>query len=371
MALEKRKEIGIPIRCGEFMPTPREMRDLLPNLEHVGNLRYPKSVVQNRTRYLSIISPAGKTYTFGLESDIIDRAKFDKILTQKLLSHGGELSIRSTGRLLSRGNGTLEVAIERKGDSQKVRSSMVVAADGARSRTATGVGLRILSSPYDLSPVLQQVMGCVDTGNDTTEMYLGKDYCPGGFAWIIPRGDGLANVGLGIRTPFTEKGMTITDYFDRFIRKHPLAAKRLRRTSAMSVVGGLVPCGGAIPKTYTEGVLVAGDSAGHVLASVGAGVPLAVVSGAIAGEVAAQWALTGEPSLSKYERQWKREMGKEIANSVRIRELGDMAMRKDSWMERLLKVLGEERLSELIRCRIPFGRGYAARLVRSVVGPWR
>ncbi|MFQ5871391.1 MAG: NAD(P)/FAD-dependent oxidoreductase, partial [Candidatus Geothermarchaeales archaeon] len=150
-----------------------------------------------------------------------------------------------------------------------------------------------------------------------------------------------------------------------------LASKKLRRASAMSVVGGLVPCGGAIPRTYAEGVLVAGDSAGHVLASVGAGIPLAVVSGAIAGEVAAQWALTGEPSLSKYEKQWKREMGKEIANSVRIRELGDMAMRKDSWMERLLKVLGEERLSELIRCRIPFGRGFAARLVRSVVGPWR
>ncbi|MFQ5951618.1 MAG: geranylgeranyl reductase family protein, partial [Candidatus Geothermarchaeales archaeon] len=369
LAVDRRKEIGIPIQCGEFMPTPEEMKDLLPNLEHVGNLSYPETVVLNKTRHLTIISPAGKRYTFGFESDILDREKFDKILTQKLVSHGGQLNIKSTGRLLSQGNGALDVAVQRKGDTQRVRSSMVVAADGARSRTATQAGLKILSSPYDLSPVLQQVMGGVETEEDTTEMYFGKDYSPGGFAWIIPRGDGLANVGLGIRTPFTQKGVTITDYLDRFIRKHPLASKKLRKASAMSVVGGLVPCGGAIPRTYAKGVLVAGDSAGHVLASVGAGIPLAVVSGAIAGEVAAQSALSGEPPLSTYEIQWKREMGREIANSLRIRELGDMAMKKDSWMERMLKVLGQQGISELIHCRIPSRLRYATRLLRSVVGP--
>jgi geranylgeranyl reductase family protein len=366
LVIEKRKEIGVPIQCGEFMPTSRELKDLLPSLQHVDNVEYPSRIVENRTKYIRIISPGGDEYTFELESDIIDREKFDKLLVQRTLRNGGELSIDSIGSLVSRHDGVSEVAVKRKTETKRVTAGMVIAADGARSRTASKAGLEILSSPYDLSPVLQRVMGGVDVEQDTTEMYFSREYAPGGFAWIIPKGDGIANVGLGIRSPFSESGVTISGYFERFVEKHPIASKKLERASAMSAIGGLVPCGGAIPKTYADGVLAAGDSAGHVLASTGAGIPLSVVSGQIAGEVASSRVLRGGPPLESYEKQWRKEIGKEIKNSHKIRELGDVAMKKDSRMDRLLEILGQDRIAELIRCRIPFGLQYATTLVKSV-----
>ncbi|NIN53336.1 MAG: FAD-dependent oxidoreductase, partial [Nitrososphaeria archaeon] len=63
LLVEKNKEIGVPIRCGEYLPVPREMEDLLPRAKHTESLYdVPEDMVRNRTSKIRIVSPAGKSY---------------------------------------------------------------------------------------------------------------------------------------------------------------------------------------------------------------------------------------------------------------------------------------------------------------------
>jgi digeranylgeranylglycerophospholipid reductase len=194
-------------------------------------------------------------------------------------------------------------------------------------------------------------MGGVDIDADLTEVYFGKEYAPGGYAWIIPKGEGMANVGLGIRTSFSERGVSLKDYIERFISKHPIASKKFQKGVILSRTGGLVPVGGPIEKTYSENAIVVGDAAGQVMATNGGGIPPAVICGDIGGEAIAQ-KLRGENDLSFYEKEWKSEVGKELDTGVKIRKIVDIALRSDKLAERILEIFEGKIVREVILCRL-------------------
>jgi flavin-dependent dehydrogenase len=68
-------------------------------------------------------------------------------------------------------------------------------------------------------------------------------------------------------------------------------------------------------------VLLAGDAGGFVNAYTGEGIYYAMVTGEHAGETAARAVASGDASaaaLRAYETAWRREIGDELADSVRI-----------------------------------------------------
>ena len=75
---------------------------------------------------------------------------------------------------------------------------------------------------------------------------------------------------------------------------------------------GLVPAGGSPAVIQKENLILAGDAAGHVMATSGGGIPLAIVAGRIAGEVAAGY-LKGECWRCKdYQSRIREEFGREL-----------------------------------------------------------
>ncbi|NIQ33794.1 MAG: hypothetical protein GTN80_09190 [Nitrososphaeria archaeon] len=257
------------------------------------------------------------------------------------------------------------IRIRRGREEVRVETEVLIAADGSFSRTARSIGLDLRASPYNYSPVLQYVMENITVEDDVVEMYMGREYAPGGYTWIIPRGDGTANVGLGIRSPFYERGTTIHEFLQRFIRRHPAASSKLKEGIIISRVGGLMPVGGPIPKTATDDIMVVGDAAGHVMASNGGGVPPALVCGEIAGETAANRINNGV-CLSLYEEMWRSEVGEELNTSLKVREMGDLAMKSDDFMNGILEILGPKNIGEMIRCRLPLGLAQLYRLAMKV-----
>jgi digeranylgeranylglycerophospholipid reductase len=198
---------------------------------------------------------------------------------------------------------------------------------------------------------LEYEMVDVNIDPHAAEMYFSARYAPGGYAWIIPLGSDSANVGVGIRASYLS-GQRLPQILDCFIAEHPLAREKLAGGEAVAVMRGAVPAGGSPPAIVKDNILLAGDAAGQVMATSGGGIPLAIVGGRIAGEAAAG-CLRGEERLEDYPSRINLEFGVELARSVQIRKMVDLAMKSDRLMNSLFSALSPSQMKSVMRAQIP------------------
>ena len=85
-----------------------------------------------------------------------------------------------------------------------------------------------------------------------------------------------------------------------------------------------LPISGPLARTYADRVLLAGDAGGFVNALTAEGIYYAMVSGELAAHCGVDAIRAGNfasGQLRGYERAWKREIGDELAHSVRLQKL--------------------------------------------------
>jgi len=172
-----------------------------------------------------------------------------------------------------------------------------------------------------------------DLNEDMVEVYLGSEYAPGFFAWIIPWRDGTAKVGLATREGNPRM------FLERFMTKHPVVSRRLKNAQRRDVSFHPIPLGGPIRKTYRQGMLIAGDSAQQVKPTTGGGIVFSAICGKIAGEVAHNASGYGDASeafLSEYERRWRSEIGRDLDAMRRIRRM--LFRLPDSRLEKIFSI---------------------------------
>ena len=81
LLIDRELEIGVPDKCGEFVPSLKEMRRLTP---HAIDLeRYfdpPRNLIVNRTKYVRFVFPNEKEISIEFEGVVVERKLFDKHL---------------------------------------------------------------------------------------------------------------------------------------------------------------------------------------------------------------------------------------------------------------------------------------------------
>jgi flavin-dependent dehydrogenase len=176
----------------------------------------------------------------------------------------------------------------------------VIDAEGVVCNLSKSIGLPVVpkTSKY---PAYQYEMRGAEIDDEVAEMYYGRQVAPGFFAWIIPLGEGRARVGLAAFN-FSKARLNAA------VRHHRIMHERLSRVSIEKGRGGTVLVGMPIRKTFSSGVLVAGDAAGMVKATTGGGVIFGGMAGIIAGRVASS-AITerdcSEGYLGRYQVAWR------------------------------------------------------------------
>jgi digeranylgeranylglycerophospholipid reductase len=130
-----------------------------------------------------------------------------------------------------------------------------------------------------------------------------------------------------------------------------------------TIIADVLPIDGAVSKTYSDRILLVGDAAGMVMPTNGGGIPTAMVSGRIAGEVAALHVKKNEP-LSSYEARWKKAFGRELSASTRMRRFADAFMPHDLLFDYSMRLLGTAGIKKVVTCKIPRGLGPLMRLFR-------
>lgn len=349
LLVDKKKDIGVPLQCGGFLPHNETLQELVPHAELPFALNdYPKRCIFNTTNFQRFIAPNGNTKGFDVNGDVLDRRRFDKYLTSIASKKGADLLIATNVLEINDDNILMDGAF----GTFNVQAKIIIGADGPNSFVARSKDMYRDPDPMGMSTAFEYELSGVDVDRNTVEMYFGKDYVPGGYAWIISQGDDRANIGVGIREAFFSEKMTARNYLNKFMMEHPVASEKLSNGSIEAVVSGLVPVGGAPKITAFKNTLLAGDAAGHLIATNGGGISTAMIGGKIAGETAADF-LDNKCKITAYDTRWRSQMGAEISTAVYIRKLMDRLMLSDTLMNLAIKGISSEHMKSLQCGQLP------------------
>ncbi|NOY11134.1 MAG: bacteriochlorophyll synthase, partial [Archaeoglobi archaeon] len=163
---------------------------------------------------------------------------------------------------------------------------------------------------------------------------------------------GIANVGVGFRPEFAERGDTIHKALDRFVKEWPHSSEMLRKARVISKIGAVVPVDRPLDRTVHGNVLFVGDSASMVISHVGAGIPTSMVAGKIAGEVISQHLREGLP-LESYDFRWRKVMLSAMESGYYIKRLWDRMAESDERVIRYFKLVSKRDMAAILRSRVP------------------
>jgi digeranylgeranylglycerophospholipid reductase len=349
LMIDRRKIVGVPVQCGELIPTPMEVQNLFPSSKRMPKaVHVPRNLITNKTSTIRLVSPNGHSFEFPFEANIVERGEFDQYLAHQAEDAGAELRLDT--KLVSR-TGKNILTLKSKNSAINTSAKVVIGADGSRSRVAQSFENMFIHRDSDLSPSLQYVMENSDVDPSVVEMYFGS-VAPGGYAWIIPKGDGRVNVGFGMRRELARDETPLRRYVERFAFGNPHVAPLLKNARILSRVGAIIPVGGPLQRTWSTNTLLVGDAAGHVMASNGGGIPTALCGGLIAGETVTSHLKTGA-SLSQYQKTWRAEFGSELETALRVLRVADTVMPSDAITDICMRLAGVRFLEPLIRCKLP------------------
>lgn len=349
---DKKSVVGIPVKCGEYFPVRKEMEYLLPSAgEYMHVFDVPQDAVDNLCKSIRVISPKGREYEFNFEAYVLDRTALEQQMAKRVEQLGGVIQL-STAVDLFMQNGELLVG---NNPAEAVRAKVVIAADGFPSKVAKSAGILLdeYMTANNIAINYEYLMSELDVDQTVTEMYFGTKFAPGGYGWIIPKGDRTANVGIGIRTSYSQRNDG-KGYLKCFLADCPLTKSKLEGGRPGPMIADVLPVDGPFNRTYSSNVLAVGDAAGMVMPTNGGGISTAMISGEIAGLTAADHIQEGIP-LSEYEKRWKQVMGKEMQVSTRLRRLADHGMGNDLLFHVMLRILGVSGIKDVITCRAPKG----------------
>jgi geranylgeranyl reductase family protein len=299
LVLERRRQVGFPVQCAEYVPLPL-LHEVCP----------PDSAVAWPVESLQTYVEGRLLAENRWPGVILNRALFDRALAERAVNRGARLL---TGcRVEGLENDT--VFFRKEGELQSARARIIVGADGPLSIVGRSVGLRNRAFVYGL-----QVEAPLVSPLGHTQAHFRPEFV-GGYGWVFPKGT-TANVGLGVVRAAARALPRLMAGFVKELREQGVIAEGplLGRT------GGLIPCGG--PPVRTVGaihelpLLLVGDAAGQTDPITGSGIPAACSCGRIAGRAILDALAADEPHrIRDYEEQWRGLLGNGLNRALRHRD---------------------------------------------------
>lgn len=308
--LERDRAVGSPVRCAEGVGDAglREFAD--PDGADWAARRITRVIFQAPDDTEVVVAERGIGW-------ILDRTRFDAYLAAQASAAGAAVLVGAEATGMSRsGSDRWHVRVKERGRDDVYRARVVIGADGVETMVGRWAGLDTRVPSRDMESCAQYVLQGIEFDPDAIYLQFGDAIAPGGYAWIFPKGVGVANVGLGLVALKTD-GRNARQYLDAWIaRRFPSGAR-----TGYTVGGVIVHT--TIKKTYADGVLVAGDAAHMINPLSGGGIINAMKAGRLAGCTAAaaiREQNTSERRLSAYHTAWMDLLGEDHLKYYRIKQ---------------------------------------------------
>ena len=323
--LEEHQVIGKPVQCtGLVAPRVVEMA------------RAQESVLC-ALRGARFHFPAGTVIDFrsnDVKALVVERQAFDQRCAEIATDAGARIlaGSRLTRALIKRDG--VETRFLSEGRSEKCSASMIIGADGYKSRVSEIAGL---------PPAKERIKGLqVDLDlldrSDILDVYVGSKVAPGFFAWRIPCGD-FVRVGVCI----SQGNGTPSQYLRPLLKRLELDDAKVNEQ-----ISGVIPIGFPL-RTYADRTMLVGDAAGQAKPLSGGGLYTGMTAARIAADVALATLEDGNMSadrLSEYQRRWKEEFGRELERGYLIRKA--YLRLSDQRLEALGKTLDRPEVREVL-----------------------
>jgi len=237
-------------------------------------LGLPESVVE-REISRAVVFVDGEPRSFGRSRPhyiAFRRQQFDSFLAQRAVEAGAELLTGTRAAVLHPATNRLLIG------EREVEARIVVFADGPTTlaRDAYGIGHRPTS--LTRTALFADLEGSYGDGR-TIEFHIETNQPPGYF-WVFPK---RAHVNVGVGGRPVKRAPSLRQRLRGFIARHP----DLRDRPTLRTGAGLVPSEPAA-RLVAHAAMVVGDAAGLVNPMTGGGIAFALLSGQLAGQVAAE-----------------------------------------------------------------------------------
>ena len=299
LLIERDRAIGAPVRCAEGVGSDGLREFLDPD---------GAPWVSRRITKVIFWAPDGTEVVLGSRDVgfVLDRTRFEPALAERAAQAGAEIRIGTEAVGMRRANGVWQVALRGPRGDETWTARIVIGADGVETMVGRWAGLDTRVPARDMESCAQYVVGNIEFDPDAIYLHFGPSVAPGGYAWIFPKGIGVANVGLGV-VALRSDGRNAREYLDAYLAKHFPGG-----TVTGLTVGGVISSATA-KRTVADGVLLAGDAAHMINPLSGGGIVNAMKAGRLAGRHAARALRAGDTTaagLQPYHDEWMELLGK-------------------------------------------------------------
>jgi len=311
LVLEEDKEIGEPEKCDGLVSLHELRRYVMPE----------KSCVQSRVTKGVVFSPSGRKASLDasrLEVVVIDRSAFDKQLATNAEAWGAEVRL-----------GTRVTGVEERPEGVRVSAGGDLFSCSYYVDATGPVGVMKFNREGLVPTAKYEVEGDWFT-DGVVEVHTDQEKYPGFFAWVIPRGPGIAKVGAA------GFGINAAKALEAFLSE--------RESKVVSKVACTTYVGGPTERFVSGRTVYVGESAGQVKPTTAGGIPSSVAGGVIAARWVSDSILMKDPSLVlRYQPDWSGRYAKEYRLMTRLRGIFENLSNSD--LDKLVATLERPRVA--------------------------
>src|SRR5947208_8805789 len=207
VVLERDRAVGAPVRCAEGVGDAGLREFANPDGADWVSRRITDVILESPDDTQVVLANSGIGW-------ILDRTRFDAYLAAQAAAAGAAVLVGAEATAMSRnGDERWHVRVTERGREDLYRVRIVIGADGVETMFGRWAGLDTRVPARDMESCAQYVLAGIDFDPDSLYLQFSDRIAPGGYAWLFPKGPGVANVGLGL-VALTADGRTARQYLD-------------------------------------------------------------------------------------------------------------------------------------------------------------
>jgi digeranylgeranylglycerophospholipid reductase len=313
-------------------------------------------VILTKLNSAGFFSPSGKCLrlqTEKVQAYVVNRLLLDKALTVKAQSRGAQYFFSSQVIDIIPGKDSIQAETLCAGVKDIFNARAVVLANGFRPELPRKLGLGKINN------FLVGAQVEVEAENvDEFEIYFGQEVAPGAFAWIVPTSANKAYVGL---LATSQAKVYLQKFLNNLFSQGRITSREVEiRQKAIPL--------GTLTHSYGDRVLVIGDAAGQVKPTTGGGIYFghlgAQIAASVLDEALSSDNLTAD-QLSRYQKQWKAKMGRELSRGYWARWA--YTKLSDRQIERIFSMVDSNGMTESLLNSDKFSFDWHSRLILAVL----
>ena len=306
--LEEHDAIGQPVQCTGIVTHSIENFFKLKN--EVIAKKLNKVVVVSKNNNVSV----------DVDEIVMWRSKFDQFVAEMAQDAGAKILLNNKFTGFD-GENTITVRDKKNNKTRKIRTDIIVGADGPYSAVAKLAGIDSNSKNYI------GMQAKVKLSMDTTsfETYFGRDF-PDFFGWCVPESEHVARLGIGC----FEKAQ---EHFYKFLKS------RTGKKDVLCWESGLIPLHNPKKIIQKGNVYLIGDAATQVKATTGGGI--------IPSLKAAQTLCDCIVNSKNYNKEFRKKSGRELLLHLKIRNVLNKFSDKD--YDKLLDLMSQEKVKKILK----------------------